>query len=104
VNTARVAEWQTCLPAGRREGLKIMHYVYVLSSLKRKYIYVGLTNDVERRVAQHQKGRERTTAPYRPFQLLLVEKYSTRPDARKREKYLKSGTGKEWIKQKYRAE
>ena len=75
-----------------------MYYVYVLNSLIRKYIYVGLTNNVERRFGQHQKGREKTTAPYRPFEIILTEEYSTRPEARKREKYLKSGVGKEWIK------
>lgn len=75
-----------------------MYYVYVLNSLIRKYIYVGLTNSIERRSGQHQKGREKTTAPYRPFEIILTEEYLTRPEARKREKYLKSGVGKEWIK------
>jgi putative endonuclease len=57
-----------------------------------------LTNNAERRFEQHQKGKEKTTAPYRPFEVILTEKYSTRPEAREREKYLKSGIGKEWIK------
>ena len=72
-----------------------MHYTYVLNSIKRKYIYVGLTNNIERRFKQHQKGKEKTTAPYRPFQIILIEKYQTRLEARNREKYLKSGIGKE---------
>jgi len=77
-----------------------MHYVYVISSKNHKYIYVGLTNNPERRIAQHQDGRERTTEPYRPFEKLLIEEFQTRPLAREREKYLKSGIGKEWIKEK----
>ncbi|PIR87313.1 MAG: endonuclease [Candidatus Harrisonbacteria bacterium CG10_big_fil_rev_8_21_14_0_10_49_15] len=75
-----------------------MFYVYALSSLSRKYIYVGLTNNHTRRINEHQTGRERTTASYRPFQLILIEEYKTRQEARKREKYLKSGIGKEFLK------
>jgi putative endonuclease len=101
-----VAEWYTCLPAGRRKGLKIrynksMHFVYVLRSEQKKYLYVGLTNNLERRISQHQNGREQTTSPYRPFELVYTEKYPTRAEARKREKQLKSGQGKEWLKSKY---
>jgi len=57
-----------------------------------------LTNNIERRFGQHQKGKEKTTVPYRPFEIILTEEYLTRSEARKREKYLKSGIGKEWIK------
>ncbi len=89
--------WQTCLPAGRRTGLN-MYYVYALESLERKYIYVGLTNNIERRTKQHQNGKERTTAVYRPFKLIFKKGFSTRVEARKREKYLKSGIGKEFLK------
>ena len=75
-----------------------MFSVYVLSSNIKSYLYVGLTNNVERRVRAHQSGKERTTRPYRPFNLVHVEHFSSRQEARNREKYLKSGCGKEWIK------
>ena len=75
-----------------------MFSVYVLRSHRREYWYVGLSANVERRVRQHQEGKERTTKPYRPFDLVYVEGFMTRPEARKREKYLKSGSGKEWLK------
>ncbi len=75
-----------------------MYYVYAISSLKRNYIYVGLTDNLDRRISQHNKGYERTTRPYYPFKLILVEKFETRIDARKREKYLKSGVGKEHLR------
>ena len=78
-----------------------MFYVYVIKSLSRKYIYVGLTNNLERRLAQNKKGQEITTRPYRPFDLLFMESYDTRIEARQREKYLKSGAGKELIKLKF---
>ncbi|MBL7856772.1 MAG: GIY-YIG nuclease family protein [Cyclobacteriaceae bacterium] len=75
-----------------------MFCVYVIRSLKRTYNYVGLTSDLEKRIERHQKGYEKTTRPYRPFKLILVEYFPTRLEARKREKYLKSGVGKEFIK------
>lgn len=79
-----------------------MFFVYVLNSLSRNYIYVGLTNNVPRRVSQHQEGREKTTAPYRPFKCIYVEEFYSRQEAREREKYLKSGIGKEWIKKNFK--
>ena len=89
-----------CRQAGgrRTEGNK-MFCVYVVKSKIRKYIYVGLTNDLERRLEQHQNGWNKTTKPYRPFELIHAENFTIRPEARNREKYLKSGAGKEWIKE-----
>jgi putative endonuclease len=75
-----------------------MFFVYVIKSLVRNYIYVGLTNDVERRVREHDRGQNVTTRAYKPFEIILVETFSSRIDARKREKYLKSGIGKEYLK------
>ncbi|MDX9913340.1 MAG: GIY-YIG nuclease family protein [Candidatus Moranbacteria bacterium] len=75
-----------------------MFYIYVLKSTLRNYIYVGLTNDVNRRVNQHNNKRERTTRAYAPFEIMLIEEYDSRAEARKREKYLKSGFGKEYLK------
>lgn len=75
-----------------------MFFVYAISSLGRNYIYVGLTDNVERRFAQHNNGYNRTTKPYAPFQVLLIESYPTRIQAREREKFLKTGQGKAWLK------
>jgi putative endonuclease len=68
-----------------------MYYVYVLKSRLRTYTYVGLTNNLERRIDQHQQGKSRTTRAYRPFELISVDKFDNRNDARDREKRLKSG-------------
>lgn len=75
-----------------------MYYVYALKSESRNYIYVGITNNLDRRVHQHNSGQNQTTKPYRPFMLLYNEDFPMRIEARKREKYLKSGTGKEFLK------
>lgn len=73
-------------------------YVYVIKSEQKNYIYVGLTNNPTRRLAQHNNKRERTTRCYVPFKIVLLEQYKTRIEARIREKYLKSGIGKEYLK------
>ena len=75
-----------------------MFYVYVIKSLSRNYIYVGLTNNVQRRLKQHNNGENKTTKAYSPVELILSEEFQTRKEAREREKYFKSGVGKEHIK------
>lgn len=75
-----------------------MYYVYAISSKVKSYIYVGLSNNPQRRINHHNRGYNRTTRPYKPFETLLLEKCGTRLNARKREKYLKAGSGKEFLK------
>ena len=75
-----------------------MFFVYALTSLTRNYIYVGMSSDSERRISDHNDGYYKTTKPYRPFKTILIEEFSTRVLARQREKYLKSGVGKEYLK------
>lgn len=75
-----------------------MYKVYAIKSKLRNYIYVGMTSDLEERILRHNNGRERTTRAYRPFELIYYEEHPTREEARKREKYFKSGVGKEFLK------
>jgi putative endonuclease len=71
-----------------------MYYVYAISSLSKKYIYVGITDNPDRRIHQHNSGYEKTTKPYIPFKTILIEEFDDRPAARKREIFLKSTSGK----------
>jgi len=94
-----------CLSADRAGRLKItsdnttaMITVYAIKSLIKNYIYVGQTDNLQRRLEEHNKGKNRTTKPYKPFKLILGEIFKTRIEARKREKYLKSGCGREYLK------
>jgi len=75
-----------------------MFYVYAISSLRKNYIYVGMSTNVQRRICEHNAGKEKTTRPYLPYRLLYVESYLNRFEARKREKYWKSGVGKERLR------
>ena len=75
-----------------------MFTVYAISSLKPNYIYVGMTSNLEDRINRHNKGYEKTTKPYAPFKTIYTEKCNTRIEARRIEKYWKSGIGKEKLK------
>ncbi|NQV51273.1 MAG: GIY-YIG nuclease family protein [Candidatus Marinimicrobia bacterium] len=75
-----------------------MHIVYAISSIARSYIYVGMTSNMEARLSRHNRGFEKTTKPYAPFTLLYSEVCADRISARKREKFWKSGSGKEHLK------
>lgn len=77
-------------------------FVYVLISEKDGRFYVGMTENVATRLSQHNAGRTKSTKGYRPWKLFFFECYDTRALARKREKYLKSGYGKQWIKERYK--
>jgi putative endonuclease len=74
-----------------------MYLVYAIKSLKKKYIYVGMTNNLERRLLQHNLGKGKATKPYAPFKLIYTEKFKTRVEARIKEKYLKQGDGKRFL-------
>lgn len=76
-------------------------YVYVLKSLKNEWMYVGMSSNVERRITEHNSGKVRSTKAYCPWKLLHLESFNDRKSAREREKYLKSGYGKAWLKNKY---
>ena len=75
-----------------------MFYTYAIKSEEKNYIYVGLTNNPDRRITEHNNKKERTTRSYAPFKTILIEEHKNRVAARKREKYLKSGIGKEFLK------
>jgi putative endonuclease len=78
-----------------------MYYVYAIRSISRNYIYVGMTNDIRRRINEHNNGENRSTKAYRPFVLIFSQEFKTRSEARKKEVYLKSGSGKEFLKSIY---
>jgi len=75
-----------------------MFTVYAIKSKIRNYIYVGFTSDLNDRLHRHNSGYEKTTRAYAPFDLIFTEEFQTRTQARVKEKYLKSGIGKEFLK------
>jgi len=79
-------------------------YVYVIRSEKDGRFYVGMSENIDRRLKEHNSGKTRSTQFYKPWELFFFEEFENRLTARKREKYLKSGYGKTWIKEKYKRE
>ena len=77
-----------------------MYFVYVLKSEKDGRLYTGITNDINRRIKEHNHGKKSTPSTINrgPFTLLYFEKLNDRKIARNREKYFKSGSGREFIK------
>jgi putative endonuclease len=69
--------------------IKLMHYLYVLKSKKDSHLYVGNTNNLQRRLAEHNRGRIVSTKKYKPFALVYYEAYLHRKDAIEREDKLK---------------
>jgi putative endonuclease len=74
------------------------YYVYVLQSKKDGNNYVGYTNDLKRRILEHEKGEVKSTKNRRPLHLIYWEGCLNQNDATSREKYLKTAWGKRYIK------
>lgn len=66
-----------------------MYYMYVLKSIKDSKLYWGSTDDLRRRVAEHNSGKSRSTKSRRPLELRYYEAYANEDDARNREYQLK---------------
>lgn len=73
------------------------HYVYILQSLKKNSLYIGYTTNIEKRLADHNQGKSKSTKLFKPWKLIHFEMYLNKKDALHREKYLKSGWGKRSI-------
>jgi putative endonuclease len=77
-----------------------MKYSYVLLSEKDGEFYIGSTGDLRERLQEHNKGRVRSTAYRRPLRLIYYEGCLSLDDACRRERYLKTGRGGRYLKQR----
>ena len=74
-----------------------MFTIYVIESEKDGIWYTGFTQDIERRIQEHNSGKSKFTSGHMPWRLIYSEMEKERVDARKKEKYLKSAAGKKYI-------
>lgn len=72
----------------------MFYFVYVLLSQKDNQFYIGFTNNVQRRLIEHNAGRNVSTAKRRPLQLIYYEAHLSKIDALRRENYFKTTKGK----------
>lgn len=78
-----------------------MFYVYVLKSLKDNDLYIGSSNNLKKRLTEHQNGRSFSTQFRRPFELVYYEAYKNEKDAREREQCLKlRGNARRFLKER----
>jgi len=76
-----------------------MYYVYLLESINTKKWYIGFTPvDVFLRFEKHNGGFVQSTKAFKPWKLIYFEAYTNRSDATGREKFLKSGAGRTFLK------
>ncbi len=76
----------------------VTYYVYILKSEKSSRMYTGYTNDLRKRFYQHNSGKSTFTKRDMPYKIIYYEACLNSEDAKSREKYLKSGMGKRYIK------
>jgi len=75
-------------------------YVYVLESLTSKNLYIGRTKDLRERVKEHNQGKNKSTKPYLPWNLIYYEANLNYEDAKRREKYFKTSQGRRLLKRR----
>ncbi|OGM24999.1 hypothetical protein A3D00_03805 [Candidatus Woesebacteria bacterium RIFCSPHIGHO2_02_FULL_38_9] len=78
-----------------------MYYTYILKSVNYSKTYTGITNNLTRRLNQHNNGYQFYTRKYKPWVMIHSEILGNRIEARKREKYFKSCAGRKWIKKSF---
>jgi putative endonuclease len=78
-----------------------MFFVYVLYSKDHDRIYIGMTEDITKRIIQHNLGQNTSTRPYLPWTIVHSEPFETRSDAREKEIKLKTSSGRRFIRKNY---
>ncbi|WP_282160342.1 GIY-YIG nuclease family protein [Ulvibacterium marinum] len=72
--------------------------MYILHSTEFNKFYVGLSQNIDKRLKEHDEGWSKSTRPYILWRVVHSEKFKTRMEARTREKYLKTAAGRRWRK------
>ncbi len=80
-----------------------MHFAYVLrSESDPDQYYVGLAEDIESRLKDHNAGKSKHTKKYRPWKIISIHGFPKRQKAADFEKYLKSGSGRAFAQRHFR--
>jgi putative endonuclease len=76
------------------------YFVYILESEIDGRLYKGQTSDIDKRIKEHNSGKTKSTKGYKPWKLVYFEEFATREEAVLREKFFKTGIGREYLKEK----
>ncbi|MGE5806756.1 MAG: GIY-YIG nuclease family protein [Ignavibacteria bacterium] len=74
------------------------YFVYILKSKIQEITYVGYSDNIPRRLIEHNSGKSIFTRKYKPWDLIYKEEFLTEEEALKREKYFKTAAGRRLIK------
>ena len=74
-----------------------MFFIYVLSSAKDQHHYIGYTDNLKRRLEEHNKGLNQSTKPRIPLKLIYLEGCLNQIDVKRRERYLKTTQGRRFL-------
>ncbi|WP_318309742.1 GIY-YIG nuclease family protein [Flagellimonas crocea] len=75
-----------------------MYYAYVLRSEVDGRLYKGHCENIEKRLKEHNTGKTKSTKGFMPWELFYFETFKTREEAIEREKFFKTGKGREFLK------
>jgi putative endonuclease len=75
----------------------LIYTVYIIKSSKDKKRYIGCTKNIVRRLDEHNKGLVKSTKNRRPLELIYNEEFENKSDAFARERFFKSGKGREYL-------
>jgi len=73
-------------------------YVYALISLRNSHLYIGQTDNLDRRIKQHNLGKVLSTKSYIPYRLLYKKSFKDRKSAVIKEKELKTSQGRRFLR------
>lgn len=76
-----------------------MYYVYILLNEAKTRTYVGVADDVGKRLGDHNSGRVKSSRPYCPYKVIHTESFVTLSEARQKEKFYKSTTGRRRLRE-----
>ncbi len=69
-----------------------MYYLYILLNEAKTRTYTGVSDDIDKRLKEHNDGRATSSRPYRPYKIIHTESFTTLIKARQKEKFYKSTT------------
>ena len=76
-------------------------YVYILLNKTGTRTYTGVAEDVNERLSEHNSGRVKSSSPYRPYRIIHSEPFETLKEARQKERFYKSTTGRRRLKEMF---
>ncbi|MGE0642859.1 MAG: GIY-YIG nuclease family protein [Nitrospira sp.] len=76
-----------------------IYYLYILLNEAGTRTYTGVSDDIEKRLKEHNEGKVTSSRPYRPYKVIYTQAFTTLRETRQEERYYKSATGRRRLKE-----